>query len=51
MLLGVAVLVRKGVIQEFQWIYRRDLRALGDVLITVNDVLCPGMDISRIGLH
>ena len=51
MLLGVSVLLRKGVSQEVQWIDRRDISALGDVFITVNDVLCPGIDLLGVGLY
>ena len=51
MLLGVAVLFHKYVTQEVQWIDRRELRALGDVLFAVNGVSCPGIDILGLGLN
>ena len=48
--MGVAVLVQKGVTLEVQWVNRQDLISKSDVLITVNDVLCPGVDLLGIGI-
>ena len=50
-LLGAAVLAHKYVNQEVQWIDIQDLRELGDVLFTVNGVLCPGIDLLWLGLN
>ena len=49
--MGAAVLVHKDVTQEVQWIDRHELSALGDVLFTVNGVLCPGIDLLGLGLN
>ena len=50
-LLVAAVLVHKDVTQEVQWIDRWELSALGDVLFTVNGVLCTGIDLLGLRLN
>ena len=49
--LGTAVLAHKDVTEEVQWIYRKELSALGNVMFTVNGVLCPGIDLLGLGLN
>ena len=49
--MGAAVIFQNDVNQEVQWIYRRELSALGYVLFTVNGVLCPGIGLLGLRLN